>query len=81
MLCMEGIRRARGEGWREEEKRGWRGDVMKKESLTGGHPSNLLSIFPPPVETWCKPELNYLETNWIRKTVEYQQNKVYSLSM
>lgn len=47
MLCY--ARRGRGEGWREEEKEGRRGEEMEK--LTGGHPSNLLSTFPPPGET------------------------------
>ncbi|TNN74250.1 hypothetical protein EYF80_015493 [Liparis tanakae] len=32
VLCMERIRRARGEGRREEEKEGWRAEEMEKES-------------------------------------------------
>lgn len=32
VLCMERIRRARGEGRREEEKGGWSGEELERES-------------------------------------------------
>lgn len=64
----ESQRRGTERGGEERVEKG----VQGEGELTGGHPSNLLSIFPPPAETQgegkrlntagIKPELNKLQS-------------------